>query len=253
MSKYTGLRCFDVDYQLVTDMSVSVEGEGIDGGRNGEGDSPAIDFSGGGKVVASYGVYVVEPEQHEMLNSIAAYLGGSIRCMNVPILTDRVGPFPFLGKSDPQPIVAGIRHSDGSLFDDGAGYSQATVFATFENAAPLNAGQVTINVFGAVRALRWSDWMSTNHETRGWRAFRYWEASDPVAVVRTVDGVSYPGQQYRLAISPPLREAVAAGQRVELARPRFVGRFPRGFNLEWSVKPPFHSQATIKFVEAEIR
>ncbi len=253
MSKYVNLRTFDVDYQYLTDMSFSVEGDGIDGGRNGDGDSPAIDFAGGGKIVGSYGIYAAEPEQHEMLNWLAAHGGGSIRYFNVPILTDATGPFPLLGKYEPQPIIRGIPHSDGSLFSDESGYSQATVFGTFESPAPLNAGQVTVNIFGASRNLRWSDWMSTYHETRGWRAFRYYEASDPVEVMRTVEGQVYTGQQYQLAISPPLREAVVAGQRIELARPRFAGRFPRGFNLEWAVKPPFHSQATVRFIEAEVR
>ncbi len=253
MGKYTNLRTFDVDYQFLTDMSFSTEGDGVDGGRNGDGDSPAIEFSGGGKVVGSYGIFAAEPEQHEMLNHLAAYLDGSIRCINVPILTDRVGPFPLLGTNDPQPMLRGIPHSDGSFFSDDSGYSQETVFGTFESAAALNAGQIKVNIFGAARNLRWSDWMSTYHATRGWRAWRYWEASDPVEVTRTVEGQSYTGQQYDLSISPPLREAVAAGQRIELARPRCVMRFPRGFNLEWSVRPPFHSQATARFVEAEVR
>ncbi len=253
MGKYTNLRTFDLDYQYLTDMSFSVEGDGIDGGRNGNGDSPAIDFSGGGKVVGSYGIYAAEPEQHEMLNWLAAYGGGSIRYFNVPILTDAAGPFPLFGKNDPQPIINGIPHSDGSLFGDGAGYSQATVFGTVESAAAINAGKITANIFGAARNLRGSDWMSTYHETRGWRAWRYWEASDPVPVTRTVEGQVHTGLQYDLAISPPLREAVIAGQRIELARPRFVGRFPRGFSLEWTVRPPFHSQVTVKFVEAEVR
>lgn len=253
MAKYTNLPTLDVDYQLLTDMSFTTEGDGIDGGRNGEGDSAAIEFSGGGKVVGSYGIFAADPEQHEMLNHLAAYLGGSIRCINVPILTDKIGPFPFLGTNDPQPIVRGIPHSDGALFSDDSGYSQETVFGTFENAAALNAGKITVNVFGAVRNLRWSDWMSTYHATRGWRAWRYWEKTDPIEVTRTVDGQTYAGQQYELAISPPLREAVVAGQRIELARPRCVMRFPRGFNLDWSVRPPFNAQATARFVEAEVR
>ena len=253
MGKYTNLPTFDVDYQFLTEMSFSVEGAGIDGGRNGDGDSPAIDFSGGGKIVGSYSVFAAEPEQHEMLNQLAARLNGSTRYIVVPILTDRVGPFPLLGKYEPQPIISGIPHSDGALFGDGAGYSQATVFGTFEKAAALNAGQITVNIFGAARNLRWADWMSTYHATRGWRAWRYWEANDPIPVTRTVEGVTYTGQQYELAISPPLREAVTAGQRIELARPRFVARFPRGFNLPWQVTAPFNCQVTVNFVEAEVR
>lgn len=255
MASYLNLPTLDVDFIKPERMTIRVPGAGVDGGRNGYGDSPAIDFSGGGRVTATYeNCYVQRPEEHEYANWLAAYLDGSIRNIVVPILTDWIGPFPLLGKATPQPIVKGIPHSDGALFSDEAGYSQATVFGTFESAAALNAGQITINIFGATRNLRWSDWMSTYHETKaGWRAWRYWQASDPVDVARTVEGVEYTGQQYTLAISPPLREAVPPGQRIEFARPRFAARFPRDFVLDWQVEGFWLSRPTLQFVETETR
>lgn len=254
MASYINLPTLYVDFLKPRRFAFRVPGAGVDGGRNGDGDSPTIDFSGGGKISGSYQeCYVQTPEEHEHANWLAAYLDGSYRCINVPILTDWMGPFPFLDRVTPQPIVNGIPHSDTSLFSDGAGYSQATVFGTFESNAAQNAGQIVVNIFGATRNLRWSDWMSTYHETRGWRAWRYWESSDPVDVTRTVDGVEHDGQQYTLAIVPPLREAVTAGQRIELARPRFVGRFPRDFVLDWEVEGFWQSRPTLQFVEAEIR
>jgi hypothetical protein len=251
---YINLPTLSVEFVKPAKFAFSVPGAGIDGGRNGDGDSPAIDFSGGGKITGSYQrCWVQTPEEHEYANWLAAYLDGSIRCINVPILTDWMGPFPFLNRATPQPIVSGIPHSDTSLFSDGAGYSQATVFATFDVDAAQNAGQIVINVFGATRNLRWSDWMSTFHATRGWRAWRYWQSSDPVEVTRTVEGATYTGQQYTLAISPPLREPVPAGQRIELARPMFAARFPRDFVLDWEVEGFWQSRPTLQFVEAEIR
>lgn len=140
-----------------------------------------------------------------------------------------------------------------ALFSDGSGYSQATVFGTIDQSAALGSGKIVLNVFGATRPLRWSDWFSIYHPTRGWRAYRYWDASDPVNVVRTVDGVSCSGQQYTLALDRPLREAVLAGDRVEIARPMCVMRFPRGFNLEWRIRGFWRSSPSLKFVEAEVR
>jgi hypothetical protein len=254
VGKYTNLPTLYVDFIKPEEMSFSSEGDGVDGGRNGDGDSPAIDFSGGGKLIGSYeNCWVQAREEHEYANWLAAYLSGSRRCINVPILTDWPGPFPFLNRTTPQPIVKGIPHDDGSLFSDGAGYSQATVFGTIETAAALGAGQVVLNVFGATRPLRWSDWFSIYHPTRGWRAYRYWECTDPIDVTRTVDGFSYIGQQFTIALDRPLREAVSAGDRIEFARPLCVMRFPRGFNLEWRVRGFWQSRPSLKFVEAEVR
>lgn len=256
MGKYTNLPTLHIDFLKMGEFSVSSAGDGIDGGRNGEGDSPAIDFSGGGKLVCSLdNCYVQTPEEHEYANHLAAYLNHSKRCINVPFLTDWMGPFPIAAGYPPvpQPIIWGIPHSDGALFSDGAGYSQATVFGTLDAAASLGAGQIAINIFGAARPLRWSDWFSIYHPTRGWRAYRYWECSDPVAITRTVEGVVYTGQQYTVALDRPLREAVSAGDRIELARPLCVMRFPRGFNLEWRIRGFWQSSPSLQFVEAEVR
>lgn len=254
MAQYTNLPTLYVPFIKPEEMAFSTEGDGIDGGRTGEGDSPAIDFSGGGKLIGSYeNCYVQAREEHEYANWLAAYLNGSKRYINVPILSDWMGPFPVNALGIPQPIISGIPHGDGALFGDGAGYSQSTVFGTIDVAAALNAGQVVLNVFGASRDLRWSDWFSIYHPTRGWRAYRFWEVSDPAPVTRTVDGAVFAGSQYLLALDRPLREAVAAGTRVEFARPMCVMRFPRGFNLEWRVRGFWRSRPTLKFVEAEVR
>jgi hypothetical protein len=254
VASYINLPTLNIDFLKVGRMRFKPTGDGIDGGRNGDGDAPAIDFSGGGKIVGAYeNCFVQAPEEHEYASWLMAYLNGSKRYINVPIKTDWMGPFPTNGQGIPQPFVSGIPHSDGSLFSDGAGYSQATVFGTFENAAAQNAGQIVINVFGASRRLRHTDWMSTYHATRGWRVWLYWEVSDPVNITRTVEGFSYNGQQYTIAITPPLREPVPAGQRIEFARPRFVARFPRGFELDCETEGFWQSRPSLQFVEAEIR
>lgn len=250
MASYINLPTLPLDFIKAGRMSVDTPGGGFEGGRNGLGESITIGLSGGPMLAISYSnCFAQSPEEHEVLNWIAARANGSFRFFNVPIKSDWMGPFPLVN-GIPTPIVTGIPHSDGSMFSDGSGYSQATVFATFEEAAALNAGQIVVNIFGASRNLRWSDWMSTYHSVKGWRAWRYWEHSDPIDVTRTVDGVSYDGQQYTLAIDIPLRQAVEAGQRIELARPRCVMKFPTGFTLPWEAEGFWLSRPTLNFVEA---
>lgn len=250
MGRYTGLPTLDIDFIKPTEMSFDTKGGGLEGGRNGLGESVTIETTGGGVFVASYeNCFAQTPEEHEYINWVAARMNGSFRFINVPILSDFVGPFPFIS-GRPTPIINGIPHSDGSLFSDDSGYSQATVFGTMGAAAALNAGQITINIFGASRNLRWSDWFSIYHTVKGWRAYRYWEASDPVDITVDVDGVTYTGSQYVVSLDRPLREAVPAGTRIEFARPRCVAKFPVGVTLAWRVKGFMRSSVSFQFVEA---
>lgn len=137
--------------------------------------------------------------------------------------------------------MTGIPHSDGSLFSDGTGYSQATVWGEITEAANLNAGVISMRVYGLSRPLRWSDWFSIYHTTKGWRAYRYW---DVLAVTDEENPV------YTLAIAPPLREVITVGTRVEFARPRFVAKFKADFTLPSVVEAFFVTQQTIQFSEA---
>jgi hypothetical protein len=253
VASYINLPTLSSMFMYPQRMAFRVEGYGIDGGRNGDGDSAAIDFSGGGRIVGSYEECVIQqPAQHNYINWLAALLDGSTRCINVPIIADWIGPFPLDAQGNPQSIIGGISHSDGTFFNDDTGYSQSTVGATFESAAAQNAGQITVNIFGGVELL-FSTWMSTYHATRGWRAWRYFEKTAPVIVTRTFNGFPQQARQYVLSITPPLREAVVAGQQIELTRPKFVGRFPRGFSLDWSSEGWWQARPTIQFVEAEVR
>lgn len=223
-----------------------VTGSSVDGGRNGVGEGQSIEMSGGGIVTANYeDCKIKDPEHYEYVNWLGARLNGGFRFINVPIITDWFGPFPKFGRM-PTPIVTGIPHSDGSYFDDGSGYSQATVYGEITEAASLNAGIIRLKVYGLSRPLRWSDWFSIYHPTKGWRAYRYWDVLD------TVDGSDGFGgySEYQLAIAPPLREAVTVGTRVEFARPMFVAKFKSDFTLPSVVEAFFVTQQAIQFVEA---
>ncbi|MER8560191.1 hypothetical protein [Mesorhizobium sp. M0578] len=250
MGRYTGLPTLDIAFIKASEMSFDTKGGGLEGGSNGLGESVTIETTGGGVFVASYeNCFAQRPEEHEYINWVSARMNGSFRFLNVPVRSDWMGPFPLFN-GVPKPIIGGIPHSDGSLFSDGAGYSQATVFGTVAADAALNAGQVTINIYGASRRLRWSDWFSISHPNKGWRIYRYWETSDPVDVTETIDGVVYTGSQYLLSLDRPLREAAVAGTRIEFARPRCVCKFPVGFTLAWRAKGFMQASVSFQFVEA---
>lgn len=249
MGGYTGLPTLDIDFLKARGFGFDTVGGSIDGGRNGLGQTISIEMTGGPLLVCDYACVVHTREQHEYLNWLAARCNGSFRFVNVPIRSDWMGPFPVIG-GRPTPIVSGIPHSDGSLFADGAGYSQVTVFATFGEPAALNAGRIVIHVYGAARQLRLSDWMATYHAAKGWRAWRYWETSEPDAVTETFDGVELTGSRYTLSIDVPLREAVTAGQPIELARPRCAMKFPAGFTLRWQSDLVQMDEPQLRFEEA---
>lgn len=252
MSRYTSQPTLSTEILLPSKMSFDTPGGGMDGGRNGYGEAITINLSGGGMLIGSYeNCFIRDPEQHEYVNMLAARLNSGVRFINVPILTDWVGPFPILDGVAPTPIIEGIPHSDGALFLDGAGYSQATVWGEIVEDASLNAGSIRMRVFNPSRTLRHSDWFSIYHGVKGWRAYRYWEQTarydDGVEVIA---GTAVPFQEYQLAIEIPMREAVVAGTRVEFARPRCVMKFRAGFSLPWEVEGFYESSPSLQFSEA---
>ncbi|MDW9594547.1 hypothetical protein GOA63_20305 [Sinorhizobium meliloti] len=241
MAVYTNQPTLEANFIGPVKTIYDVTGSSIDGGRNGVGEGQTIEMSGGGIVIATYeDCKIKNPEHYEYVNWLGARLNGGFRFINVPIITDWFGPFPTVNKL-PSPIVSGITHSDGSYFSDGAGYSQATVYGEITESATLNAGIIKMRVYGLDRPLRWSDWFSIYHTTKGWRAYRYWQV---------ISKTSEENPVYTLAIAPPLREAVAVGTRVEFARPRFVAKFKSDFTLPSVVEAFFVTQQSIQFVEA---
>lgn len=242
MAVYINQPTLEANFLAPVRTTFDVTGSSIDGGRNGMGEGQSIEMSGGGIVTAAYeDCKIKDPEHYEYVNWLGARLNGGFRFINVPIITDWFGPFPKMGRLS-TPIVSGIPHSDGSYFDDGSGYSQATVYGEVTEPAELNAGVIKMRVHGLSRPLRWSDWFSIYHPTKGWRAYRYWD------VIARTDGSDY--SDYTLAIAPPLREAVTVGTRVEFARPRFVAKFKADFTLPSVVEAFFVTQQAIQFVEA---
>ncbi|HEY0120543.1 MAG TPA: hypothetical protein VGC14_02080 [Rhizobium sp.] len=238
-----------LDFLACPKAIYDVVGGGIDGGRNGVGESQSIELSGGGLVTATLeDCKIVSKEQLRYINKLGARLNGSFRNIIVPIPTDWHGPFPTIGKL-PTPIVRGIPHSDGSLFSDDSGYSQATVWGTVLSGAALNAGQISIRVYDASRDID-GDWFSIEHSVKGWRAYRDWEIVKTASGTQDVSGYNRTYSDYIASIQPPLRQAVTAGARVEFARPRFIAKFKSDFTLPSVIEAFFVTEQTIQFSEA---
>ncbi len=238
-----------LDFLACPKAIYDVVGNGIDGGRNGLGETQSIEMSGGGIVVATFeDCKIVSKEQIRYINRLGARQGGGFRYVVVPIATDWWGPFPIIDKL-PTPIVSGIPHSDGAMFSDGAGYSQATVWGhTLEDAA-LNAGRIKIRIFGAPRDIE-GDWFSINHSVKGWRAYRDWDCTKIGGGVDTSGGFNVPYSDFQADIQPPLRQAVSAGSPINIARPRFIAKFKADFTLPNVIEAFFVTQQTIQFSEA---
>ena len=243
MGELTNQPMFPVDFLRPTKVSFDLVGSGVDGGVNGAGQSSSLETSGGGMWAATYGDMMLEgpDERFEALSWLGARLNGGFRNIVVPLVNDKVGAFPIIGGAV-RPIVKGIPHSDGSLFDDGSGYSQSTVYGEMRASASVGAGVVTMRVYGAGRKMfRWSDFFSIYHSTKGWRLYRSWELRSQTDEENPVSTI---------AISPPLRQALAVGDRVEFARPRCVMKLQKGATVPWDYSGFYSSRPTISLVEA---
>lgn len=249
---FLNLPLLAIDFIKPQRMRFDVAGNAIGGGRNINGQESSYEMSGGGFVTCSYSnCWIHEREAHEYVTWLAARLNGSFRYIDVPLKTDWQGPFPVFDRV-PAPTIRGIPHSDGALFSDGSGYSQATVWGKVVENAALNAGSLRIRIYNPARPLRWSDWFSIYHASaKGWRAYRYWEVTRRFADGQeTIEGTTYPFQEYVLGINPALREAVAADTRIEFARPRFAAKLTVGTSVLDDVESFMITRPSLQFDEA---
>lgn len=237
MSIYDDLPTLNLSLFPPGRMIVNKPDDGLEGGRNGDEEPQAISFSGGGRLNVTYVVEYNSREQHDYLNLIEARLSGSFRYINVPIMTDWIGPFPENGRGIPQITATRLFDPDGSLIG-GSTAIEHTVTATVAENAALHAGIVKITLNADAAAIGHSVWWSVSHADKGHRAYRSW------------DKLSVVGQTYELAIDRPLRQAVTAGQVVRIVRPVCAMRYPSRFTAGWEVEGFWKGRATLQFVEA---
>ncbi len=218
-------------------VAPEMKGSAVTGPRDGNGQSVAIEFSAGGSWAWAYENLVVQTqEQHQYVEWVTARMSGSFRFMNVPVMSEWLLPLPKVNGVQ-RLQYSGLFDPDGSMIDGATG-ERASISAAFVDAAPLNAGRVRLLVRGAVEPIRHTLWFSVYHAQKGWRAYKAWDLSGGA------NGI------YDLAITPPLRQSVAAGEAVELVRPRMVARFPVGFTAPRKVAGFWRSTPTLQFEEA---
>lgn len=142
----------------------------------------------------------------------------------------------------PDVIVGGVlakahfvTHSDGMKFSDGSTYASVPINAFIATAAPLRATTIEVDIDNV--ALRGGEHFSIDHPAYSHRLYR----------VRTVEHID--GARHRITFRPPLREAVAPGERVDFNNPSCVMRIIDGDQMPIEIEDFRRATARAIFVE----
>ncbi|GLK78053.1 hypothetical protein GCM10008171_33070 [Methylopila jiangsuensis] len=129
-------------------------------------------------------------------------------------------------------------HSDGSPFSDGSEYATATITAEVLSPAAHAAVALRVRVWNA-EPLIGAEPFTIVHPLAGARLYE----------VIGLEAAAGPGgsTDYELRISPPLRQAVSAGEAIDFNRPRCLMRLedPNGMEVEEDIV----SFPSVAFVE----
>ncbi len=208
------------------EQEVDIERRTVSGGTALSGEEDVIETDGGGRVFAEFASGpLLERADQLAWRAITTRFGSGTVPVIVPFC-DRLHQ-PYGNEHD-------VTHSDGSTFDDGEEYSGGGPVASVVVDAALRATTLTLDVELA-QPLIGGEWFSIEHPTKGWRAYN----------VQTVEGDD---DALTVTFSPPLREAVSAGDPVDFHEPRCLmrvdGRPPRKIEIGR------YGEAAIRFVEA---
>jgi hypothetical protein len=219
-------------------LSFDIAAAAVETPRSLSGVFGAVDFSGGGFVTVKYGRIQIgnsSPSALRYWSRLGAQLAGGVRPIIVPLLTDFISPVNGL----PPDVLATF--SDASTLSDSARIAQSNVPAYLGEAANIAAGTLKISMDQAF-SLEGGEWFSIFHTTRHHRAYR----------ISDVDSVSDPVNGMRIwtvGIRPTLREAVAAGERVEFVRPRCLMRLAPGANAAFAVQGFWMAEPELALIE----
>lgn len=208
-------------------QDVGIERRTISGGTALSGDEDIVATDGGGRLFYEISdPYLDETPTALAWRAIDAYMDGGARPIIVPFCDGRHQPGGYLDT---------VPHSDGSPFSDESEYETASASATVTAVAALRATVLEIDFVGLGRSLLGGEWLSIDHPTMRWRAYRIAE------VIELTDTTA------KLSIRPPLREAVTVGESVDFNDPRCVMR------IEGEMRSPmsmgFASSSGARFVE----
>ena len=200
----------------------------ISGGEALSGDEDLIATDGGGRVFVEIGdPYLDDVNAALAWRALDAYCDGGVRAIIVPFCDGRHQPF---GETMTVP------HSDGATFSDETEYSQGTVRGEVAADAPLRATVIELTDLVLPRALLGGEWLSIDHPTMRWRAYRIAEILEQDTEAGTA----------RVSTRPPLREAITAGQEVEFSTPRCTMRVEGGLPSPTSMG---YASGSARFVE----
>jgi hypothetical protein len=163
--------------------------------------------------------------------AIRQVINGGVTPLIVPCRDTAFAPFPagFPGDSVP--------HSDDSFFDDGAGYYQPLIDVTNSGGAALRATSMVVDLNDCAD-LQGGEVFSIQHSTFNWRLYE----------IATVDQT---GSVATITFNPPLREAVADGERLEFDRPRCTMKLVNAAAMNLNVTTYPFPLAGVKFVESK--
>jgi hypothetical protein len=131
----------------------------------------------------------------------------------------------------------GITHSDGTLFSDGTGYAQSIIDVTCNGGAALRATSMTMNL-NYCGHLQGGEKFAIAHQTFNWRLYE-------------IGTVIQSGSVATITFNPPLREAVADGERLEFDRPRCTMKLVNAAAMNLNVTTYPFPLASVKFVESK--
>ena len=200
----------------------------ISGGEALNGDEDLIATDGGGRVfVAIGGTFLKEANVALAWRALDAYLDGGARAIIVPFCD---------GRHQPWAASVSTTHSDDTTFSDETEYSQSGAHGVIAADSPLRATTIQLKELDLPRDLLGGEWLSINHPTMRWRAYRIAEILEYDADAGTAT----------ISIRPPLREAITVDEDAEFAKPRCTMRVEGGLPSPTSMG---YASGSARFVE----
>lgn len=209
------------------EQEVGLERRTISGSVALSGDEDVIAVDGGGRVFAEFaGGPLLEREEMLAWRAFAALAEEGANEFIVPFCDPEHQPYLT------DHVVA---HEDGSEFEDDPDYIGGGVTPQVFAAAVLRATTLSL-LITPNRMLLGGEWLSIQHETKGWRAYKIAEMVEQDTTTAVVK------------VRPPLREAVQAETPVDFANPRCLMRVEGRVSTRTELGR--FGEAAVRFVEA---
>lgn len=206
------------------------------GGRALSGLMPSMRLDGGGYWTAALSdVRVNQTAQVLCWRALTARLDGGAAPFVMEMREPRFPPWPTVsGEVVTEQYQS--TNSDGSSCSDGTGYVSDAILASLVEAAPLRSTTIKVAIASGA-PLQGGEHLSIQHDTFSHRLYRVGRV--------TVDGDG----NSLVGIRPPLREATAAGTRVEFDYPKCIMKLATQNAMDLPLELRFFGKASPKLVE----